>query len=196
MSKKTDKQIGDLVSINQGQHKGQDGILRDRSQRGWLVELQSKEIVNLMFPFVRLKAKKGTFETEKPWNTILNPDVTEEEGQELDEEREDRIDGALIDEVSDEPTVPWEEVKAEREKQIDIPDEIKKMTVAQLRDLAKEKGVSIARTKDDFLRIIKEKNPEEDLERLKGKVLFERVSELHISRLRSKEDLQNLLAHK
>ena len=67
------------------------------------------------------------------------------------------------------------------------------MTVAQLRDLAKEKGVSIARTKDDFLRIIKELNPDEDLERLKGKVLFDRVSELHISRLRSKEDLQKLL---
>ena len=68
------------------------------------------------------------------------------------------------------------------------------MTTLQIRDLAKQKGVSIAHTKADFLRIIKEKNPDEDLERLKGKVLFDRVSELHISRLRSKEDLQALLA--
>ena len=68
------------------------------------------------------------------------------------------------------------------------------MTTLQIRELSKQKGVSIAHTKADFLRIIKEKNPDEDLERLKGKVLFDRVSELHISRLRSKEDLQALLA--
>ena len=69
------------------------------------------------------------------------------------------------------------------------PEDITKMTMLQLRDLAKQKGVSVARTKADFLLIIKGKNPDEDLERLKGKVLFDRVSELHISRLRSKDDL-------
>ena len=68
------------------------------------------------------------------------------------------------------------------------------MTTLQIRELSKQKGIAIARTKADFLRIIKEKNLDEDLERLKGKVLFDRVSELHISRLRSKEDLQALLA--
>ena len=51
----------------------------------------------------------------------------------------------------------------------------------------------MARTKADFLRIIKEKHPDEDLEKLKGKALFDRVSELHISRLRSKEELRKLL---
>ena len=60
-------------------------------------------------------------------------------------------------------------------------------------NLAKQRSIGIAHTKDDFLRIIKEKNPEEDLERLKGKVLFDRVSELHISRLRTKEDLVRML---
>ena len=75
-----------------------------------------------------------------------------------------------------------------------ISDDITKLTTLQLRELAKQKGVAIARTKADFLRIIKEKHSDEDLERLKGKVLFDRVSELHISRLRSKEDLQKLLA--
>ena len=74
------------------------------------------------------------------------------------------------------------------------PEDITKMTMLQLRDLAKQKGVSVARTKADFLLIIKGKNPDEDLERLKGKVLFDRVSELHISRLRSKDDLQKLLS--
>ena len=68
------------------------------------------------------------------------------------------------------------------------------MTTLQLRELAKQKGIAIARTKSDFLRIIKKKNLSEDLERLKGEVLFNRVSELHISRLRSKEDLQKLLS--
>ena len=64
----------------------------------------------------------------------------------------------------------------------------------KLRELAKQKGVTIARTKTDFLITIKEKHPGEDLERLKGKMLFDRVSELHISRLRSKKELQALLA--
>jgi len=47
----------------------------------------------------------------------------------------------------------------------------------------------VARTKEDFLCIIKEKYPEEDLNLLKGKTLNDRVSELHISRLRSKQEL-------
>jgi len=59
--------------------------------------------------------------------------------------------------------------------------------------LAKLHGIGITRTKPDFLRIIKEKNPDEDLDQLKGKTLFHRVSELHISRLRTKEDLVRLL---
>ena len=54
--------------------------------------------------------------------------------------------------------------------------------------------MAIARTKADFLRIIKEKNPSEDMDQLKGKILFDRVSELHISRLKSKEELQKLIA--
>jgi len=71
--------------------------------------------------------------------------------------------------------------------------DIAKMTVKQLQALVKQRGIGIARTKDDFIRIIKEKNPDEDLESLKGKVLFNRISELHISRLRTKEDLVRLL---
>ena len=70
---------------------------------------------------------------------------------------------------------------------------ITKMTVKQLQVLAKQRDIGIARTKDDFLRIIKEKNPSEDLALLKGKVLFDRVGELHVSRLRTKGDLVRLL---
>jgi len=83
---------------------------------------------------------------------------------------------------------------AEQENPAEIDPEIKKLTINQLQALAKERGVSIARTKADFLRIIKAKNPEEDLNLLKGKILFDRVTELKISRLRSKLDLQILLS--
>jgi len=73
-------------------------------------------------------------------------------------------------------------------------NEIKDMTVKQLQELAKQRGIGIARTKSDFLRIIKEKNPDEDLDQLTGKTLFNRVSELHISRLRSKAEIVSLLS--
>ena len=72
--------------------------------------------------------------------------------------------------------------------------DITKMTVKQLQTLAKQRGIGIARTKSDFLRIIKEKNPGEDLDQLTGKTLFNRVSELHVSRLRTKEDLVRMLS--
>ena len=188
MNQKKEKQIGDLVSITRGQYKGQDGILRDRSQRGWLVELQSREIVNLMFPFVRLKAKKGAFEATEPWCTILDseaaatPEDVQEEPEVAGNVNLNNADATREETINDTPS------------QTGVPDDVGKMTVMQLRDKAKQKGIAIARTKDDFLRIIKEINPEEDLEPLKGKVLFDRVSELHISRLRSKEDLQKLLS--
>jgi len=75
-----------------------------------------------------------------------------------------------------------------------ISPEIAKMTVRQLWDLAKQRGVSVARTKADFFRIIKSMNPDEDMTVLKGKALFDRVSELHISRLRSKQEMARLLS--
>jgi len=75
-----------------------------------------------------------------------------------------------------------------------ISPEIAKMTVRQLWDLAKQRGVSVARTKSDFFRIIKAMNPDEDMTVLKGKALFDRVSELHISRLRSKQEMARLLS--
>ncbi|MBM3330020.1 MAG: hypothetical protein FJY67_11230 [Calditrichaeota bacterium] len=72
--------------------------------------------------------------------------------------------------------------------------EVSKMTVKELWALAKQRGVSVARTKADFCRIIKAMNPGEDLALLKGKALFDRVKELHISRLRSKEEMARLLS--
>ena len=69
----------------------------------------------------------------------------------------------------DEAQVSTEAIGNGRVKEdTEIPDDLDKMTILQLRDLAKRQGISIARTKADFLRIIKEKNSDEDLERLKG----------------------------
>ena len=150
MSTTSQKQVGDLVKITGGTNKTEEGILHEKTSRGWQIKLRSGEVILTSFPFVKLIAKKGEFEenlqSEQPQDSEL------------------------------------------------LPAEINKMNMLQLRELAKQKGVAIARTKADFLRIIKVKNPDEDLERLKGKVLFDRVSELHISRLRSKEELRKLLS--
>ena len=207
MSTKTDKQIGDLIHISRGQHKGEDGVLRDRSQRGWLIELATGEKLDLMFTFVRLQARKGTFEDTDPWKSILAGEVAEDQNAPI---TEPEIDGSseIAQDAPESPCTAYEtagaEIIAPGEDIAQSPtsaagnggveDSIANMTILQLRDLAKQKGVSIARTKADFLIIIKEKKLDEDLERLKGKVLFDRISELRISRLRSKEDLQKLLS--
>ena len=167
MNNKADKQIGDLISVTRGIHRGKNGILLDRSSRGWLVKLETGEEADLMFSFLKLKAKKGTFENEEPWRSILDNDVSDSELTVETESSQDNVQAGT--------------------KSKD------KMTTLQLRELAKQKGISVARTKADFLRIIKEMNPDEDMKLLKGKVLFVRVSELHISRLRSRRDLQDLL---
>ena len=75
-----------------------------------------------------------------------------------------------------------------------IPESLSKLSVRELWTLAKQRGVSVARTKADFLRIIEANFPEVNLATLKGKTLFDTVSSLHISRLRSKGDLLVILA--
>ena len=167
MSTTSQKQAGDLVTITAGVNNGQEGVLQGKASNGWNIKLRSGEVVLTSFPFVKLIAKKGEFEE--------NPQSEQPQDSEPLPESESEIGGA--GEIAQNPL-----------------ENIEKMTTLQLRGLAKQKGVSVARTKEDFLRIIKEKKPGEDMERLKGKVLFDQVSELHISRLRSKEDLQKLLS--
>ena len=156
-----------MVVITGGVSKGQEGILQEKASNGWNIKLRSGEVVLTSFPFVKQIAKQGEFEEISQTEQPQDNEPIPEAESEIGE----------VGEIAQ-----------------DTPENITKMTTLQLRDLAKQRGVSVARTKADFLRIIKEKHPDEDLERLKGKVLFDRVSELHISRLRSKEDLQKLLA--
>ena len=202
------KQAGDLVTITAGVNKGQEGVLQEKVSNGWNIKLRSGEVVLTSFPFVKLIAKQRKFEenpqSEQPQENEPMPEAESEievECEIVQNPPENQCSAS--EETDEEITIPGENISQApssapaskgSEEGTEIPENIAKMTTVQLRDLAKQKGVSVARTKADFLRIIKEKNPDEDLERLKGKVLFDRVSELHISRLRSKEDLQKLLA--
>ena len=215
MSTTSPKQAGDLVKISGGLYKSDEGILHEKTSKGWNVKLKSGEIVLTSFPFVVVLAKKGEFEEGEPWKSILAEDFAEDQDEPIPEAEpviaqenitaqntsespgtaSETAGDELVESAVDAAQAPTETAETDRiEENTEIPDNLTKMTTLQLRELAKRRGVSIARTKADFLRIIKEKNPGEDLERLKGKILFDRVSELRISRLRSKEDLQKLLA--
>ncbi len=195
MNTTSQKQTGDLVTITAGINAGQAGILQEKVSKGWNIKLRNGEVVLTSFPFVKLIAKKGEFEDSEPWKCILAGEVAEDQ----DASNPPKSPATASEETGDreelvESAVDAAQVPAGTTGNGGIEDSIANMTILQLRDLAKRKGVSVARTKADFLRLIKKKNPDEDLERLKGKALFDKVSELHISRIRSKEDLRKLLS--
>jgi len=141
-------------------------------------------------------------ETTKEAEATENEPESETPPSNTEAGTEEAIGGEAATEITTEELTSGETGSAEptaettntQESTVEINPEIKKLTINQLQTLAKEKKVSIARTKEDFLRIIKQKNPNEDLNLLKGKILFDRVTELKISRLRSKLDLQILLS--
>jgi len=180
------KKVGDRVMITAGQNKNKVGVIVDKERRGWTVELEAcpreggeRSRVTASFPMVALV--EASTQTEQ---------AAGEQAQ-TTTDAESRVAEVKTSQEAD-PTAQGE-AESKPETLPEGGQDITKMTVKQLQALAKQRGISIARTKDDFLRIIKEKNPEEDLERLKGKTLFDRVGELHISRLRSKADLLRLL---
>jgi hypothetical protein len=173
------KQVGDQVMITAGQHKEKTGKLITKNRGGWTVELEDGQQVSTSFAMVAL--------------------IPVTEGQETTEVRQTE---STVEDSSTKENAPSgepdsssqvEEQPSGADQEGDSPD-VTKMTVKQLQALAKQRGIGIARTKPDFLRIIKEKNPDEDLDQLVGKTLFNRVSELHISRLRTKADLVKLLS--
>ena len=214
MSTTNPKQAGDLVKITGGLYKKEEAILHEKTSKGWNVKLKSGEIVLTSFPFVIVLAKKGEFENGEPWKSILAEDFAEDQDEPIPEaEPAIAQENTTAQDAPESPCTASEETgdaiiapgeiavqaptetaeTSSIEENTEVPENIAKMNTLQLRELAKRKGVAIARTKADFLRLIKVKSPGEDLERLKGKVLFDRVSELHISRLRSKKDLRILL---
>ena len=178
---KVKKQIGDQVMITAGQHKDKTGKLTTKNRGGWTVELEDGQQVSASFRMV-----------------ALLPAAEEQKAQETTEtqQTESTVDASSNDEnessTESDPSSQSEEQPSEAQGEGESTD-ITKMTVKQLQALAKQRGIGIARTKSDFLRIIKEKNPDEDLDQLMGKTLFGRVTELHISRLRTKADLVRML---
>ena len=174
------KQVGDQVIITAGQHKNEAGELITKNRGGWTVELEDGQQVSTSFAMVTLlqsaevqDRQKATEEkqTESTTNDSLN-------------KNEPVVESDLSSHSKEQPS------KAQGKGE---SNDITKMTVKQLQTLVKQRGIGIARTKSDFLRIIKEVKPDEDLDQLIGKTLFNRVSELHISRLRTKADLVKLL---
>ena len=180
------KKLGDRVMITAGQHRDKVGVIVDQERRGRVIELEAcpdergeRTRVTASFPMVALieasaQTEQADGEQAQETAEIESPTAEVETPQEADPDAQGEAEPA--------PETP------------EGVQDIAKMTVKQLQALVKQRGIGIARTKDDFLRIIKEKNPDEDLERLKGKVLFDRVSELHVSRLRTKEDLVRMLS--
>ena len=179
---KVKKQIGDQVMITAGHHKDKTGKLTAKNRGGWTVELEDGQQVSASFPMV-----------------ALLPSAEEQEAQETTEmqQTESNVDASSNEEnessTESNPSSDSQEQPSESPGEGESTD-ITKMTVKQLQAQAKQRKIGIARTKSDFLRIIKDKNPDEDLDQLKGKTLFDRVTELHISRLRTKEDLINMLS--
>ena len=172
------KQVGDRIMITAGQFKNETGKLTVKKPHGWTVELEDGQEVSVSFAMVALLPS------------------TQEQEIEVEAQTESSIDNSTDD---DDEHIPESEQSPQPEEQSNVVEggsdspEITKMTVKQLQALAKQRGIGIARTKSDFLRIIKKENPDEDLDQLVGKTLFNRVSELHISRLRTKEDLVRML---
>ena len=185
------KQIGDTVQITAGQFKSQTGKLIAKDRRGWAVELEDGQQVSASFPMVALieSSEQQTDQETQP--------SEEESAVESSESTQTEDDAAQAE--SDTQTEETTDSESASDTEGQDPNsqsaeqDVTKMTVKQLQALAKQRGIGIARTKSDFIRIIKEKNPDEDLDQLTGKTLFNRVSELHVSRLRTKADLVRML---
>ncbi|NQT35208.1 phage head morphogenesis protein, partial [bacterium] len=71
--------------------------------------------------------------------------------------------------------------------------EFEKLTMKQLQKLAQANSISVARTKKDFIKLLKPLEPDVDLESLKGTQLKALIKKHKIGALRSKEELIALL---
>lgn len=74
--------------------------------------------------------------------------------------------------------------------------DFEKLTIKQLQKLAQNNGIAIARTKKDFVKLLKPLEPDIDLDSLKGVELKSLIKKHKIGALRSKNDLIFLLKEK
>ena len=188
---KVKKQIGDQVMVTAGEFKSQTGKIVDKERHGWIIELEDGQRVSVSFPMIALVQNS---ESQAEAETQPSEQETTAEATDSDQALEpaEQADSETQTEQTEDSEITSNTEEQDPNAEAGELD-ITKMTVKQLQALAKQRGIGIARTKSDFLRIIKEKNPDEDLDQLTGKTLFNRVSELHISRLRTKDDLVRML---
>ena len=100
-----------------------------------------------------------------------------------------------MDESASVETLPQDETStATEDNEKSTARDLRKLSFKQLQVLAKQRGIGIARTKADFIKIILNLDPEAKVPGLRGKRLSDRVTELSISRLRTKADLVRLLS--
>ena len=178
--------------VTAGQFKSQTGKIVDKERRGWIIELEDGQRVSVSFPGVALVQNSEPqieVETQPSEQQAVAESTDSPQTEELVDQAESEIQTEQTGDSEGTSNTEAQDPNAESGEQ-----DITKMTVKQLQALAKQRKIGIARTKSDFLRIIKEKNPDEDLDQLTGKTLFNRVSELHVSRLRTKEDLVRMLS--
>lgn len=218
---KIKKQIGDRVVITGGPRKGLQGNINELQGLKATIKLDDGTEVPAGVAWLdlvqteQLETPREVITTELEIVPTETPVVTEEIATPLEvtpdtESVEPQPAETAVSEQAPEPATIAPEsasvvTKRTRKRNTEPAPETateanveqnpyEKMTVVELQKLAKERDISIARTKADFCRIIKELETDCDTETLKGPALFNKVSELHISRLRSKKDLVELLS--
>jgi len=187
------KQIGDQVRITAGEHQDKTGKLIAKNRGSWTVELEDGQQITVAFRMVDLVQSSESEVTAESQSSEQETSVEISDSDQVGEPVEHSDTEVETEQPTDDDGVANSEEQDLNTES--VGQDLTKLTVKQLQALAKQRGIGIARTKSDFLRIIKEKNPDEDLDQLVGKVLFNRVKELHISRLRTKEDLIRMLSN-
>ena len=74
--------------------------------------------------------------------------------------------------------------------------DFEKLTIKQLQKLAQNNRISIARTKNDFIKLLKPLEPDVDLESQKGSQLQSLIKKHKIVTLRSNDELVKLIKQK
>ncbi|MBM3329315.1 MAG: hypothetical protein FJY67_07570 [Calditrichaeota bacterium] len=195
---KPSRQPGDRVRITVGQRKGLHGRILSKASRGWEIALDNGNTVVVPFPHVApadpvldLIGRAEGLEAETDTETALHDLPPVNAAGEVTVE----VDLNAVQEVPSSPQVTDEPGGSEDDASAtESNSDQAKMGIKALQALAKSRGVGIARTRDDLLIYILQKEPDADPGQLRGRVLFDTVNRLHISRLRSKADFIRLLA--
>jgi len=191
---KTKKKVGDWVVITGGPRKGTEGSISELQGLKAIIKLKDGTELPASIAWLDFVESLTDQETESDSEALHFSAPTEDNLLFDTEHPTSTGETPSIEIVADPSGDPISELEPENAPEVNVElCPVTKLTVAELKQIAKQRDISIARTKADFLRIIKELEPDCEIETLKGPALFNKVSELHISRLRSKQDLVELL---